>query len=104
MTRAAFAMKLKPGCETEYRRRHDEIWPELVRELEDAGIFDYSIYLDESTLTLFAFQKMKDHNTADLLATKPIVQKWWRRMADIMETNPDSSPVVRALREMFHMD
>jgi L-rhamnose mutarotase len=104
MTRAAFAMRLKPGFESEYRRRHDEIWPELVRELEEAGISDYSIYLDQSTLTLFAFQKLKDHNTAAQLASKPIVQKWWRRMADIMETNPDSSPVMTTLREVFHMD
>jgi L-rhamnose mutarotase len=104
MTRAAFAMKLKPGFEAEYTRRHDEIWPELVRELEDAGITDYSIFLDESTLTLFAFQKLKDHNTADSLAAKPIVQKWWRRMADIMDSNPDSSPVMTTLLEVFHMD
>ncbi len=104
MTRAAFLMKLKPGAGAEYKRRHDEIWPELVRELEEAGVTDYSIYLDESTLTLFAFQKLKDHNAAETLATKPIVQKWWRRMADIMDTNADASPVTRPLSEMFHMD
>ncbi len=104
MTRAAFAMKLKPGATEEYKRRHDEVWPELVRELEAAGVTDYSIYLDESTLTLFAFQKLKDHHTSDQLAMKPIVQKWWRRMADIMETNADASPVTRPLPEMFHMD
>ena len=104
MTRAAFTMKLKPGSEAEYRRRHDEIWPELVRELEAAGVGDYSIYLEESTLTLFAFQKLKDHNTSALLPQNPIVKKWWKYMADLMETNPDSSPVTGALTEVFHMD
>lgn len=104
MTRAAFTMKLKPGFEAEYRRRHDEIWPELVRELEAAGVSDYSIYLDESTLTLFAFQKLKDHNTSALLPTSPVVMKWWKYMADIMESNPDNSPVTVTLKEVFHMD
>lgn len=104
MTRSAFAMKLKPGFEAEYKRRHDEIWPELVKELEAAGVFDYSIFLDESTLTLFAFQKLKDHHTSAGLAATAVVKKWWKHMADIMDTNPDSSPVVVPLREVFHMD
>jgi L-rhamnose mutarotase len=104
MTRAAFVMRLKPGFEAEYQRRHDEIWPELVKELEAAGVSDYSIYLDERTLTLFAFQKLKDHNASALLPTQPIVKKWWKHMADIMDTNPDSSPVSIPLKEVFHMD
>jgi L-rhamnose mutarotase len=104
MTRVAFTMKLKPGNEAEYRRRHDEIWPELVRELESAGVSDYSIYLEASTLTLFAFQKVKDHNAADLLPSREIVKKWWKYMADLMESNPDDSPVVVPLVEVFHMD
>lgn len=104
MTRSAFTMKLKPGFQAEYKRRHDEIWPELVRELEAAGVSDYSIYLEESTLTLFAFQKVKDHNAADLLPSREIVKKWWKYMSDLMECNPDNSPVVVPLREVFHMD
>ena len=104
MTRSAFTMKLKPGFQAEYHRRHDEIWPDLVRELETAGVSDYSIYLDESTLTLFAFQKLKDHHTAGLLPSREIVKKWWKYMADLMECNPDNSPVVVPLREVFHMD
>jgi L-rhamnose mutarotase len=105
MTRSAFSLKLKPGFAAEYKRRHDEIWPDLVRELEAAGVSDYSIYLDESTLTLFAFQKVKDHSSSDQLASRAIVKKWWKYMADIMETNAeDNSPVVVSLKEVFHMD
>ena len=104
MIRAAFKMKLKPGCEAEYKKRHDEIWPELSKELTEAGVFDYSIYLDEESLTLFAFQKLTDDNTADNLPNTEIVKKWWAYMADLMETNPDHSPVVSPLPEVFHMD
>ena len=104
MQRNAFKMKLKPGYEAEYKKRHDEIWPELAKELSKAGVSDYSIFLDEETLTLFAVQKLSDDNTADGLPQTAIVKKWWAYMADIMDTNPDNSPVCKPLREVFHQD
>jgi L-rhamnose mutarotase len=104
MKRSAFKMKLKPGFEKEYKKRHDEIWPELARELTFAGVSDYSIFLDEETLTLFAVQKLTDNNTSALLPGNPVVRKWWDYMADIMEVNPDNSPVSVALKEVFHLD
>ncbi len=104
MKRVAFKMQLKPGCENEYQRRHDEIWPELERALREAGISDYSIFLDPETLTLFAVQTQTDDSTADRLPDHPVVQRWWQHMADIMETQPDHSPVCRPLREVFHQD
>jgi L-rhamnose mutarotase len=104
MHRNAFTMKLKPGYEAEYKKRHDEIWPELSAELTQAGVSDYSIFLDEKTLTLFAVQKLADGHTADALPESPVVKKWWACMADIMETNPDNSPVCQPLSEVFHMD
>lgn len=97
-------MKLKPGCVEEYKKRHDEIWPELSKVHTDAGIFDYSIYFDEESLTLFAFQKLADDNTAGNLKDLEIVKKWWDHMADLMEVHPDNMPVFKPLREVFHMD
>lgn len=102
MQRNAFKMKLKPGFEAEYKKRHDEIWPELAEMLTRAGVSDYSIFLDEETLTLFAVQKLTDDNTADDLPQTEIVKKWWAYMADIMETNPDNSPVCTPLDEVFY--
>ena len=104
MKRVGFAMQLKPGNEAEYKRRHDEIWPELVDELQAAGVRDYVIYLDPRTNTLYASQKVTEHNRSDELAQQEIVKKWWAHMADLMETNPDNSPKVYDLREMFYMD
>jgi L-rhamnose mutarotase len=104
MIRNAFKMKLKAGFEAEYKKRHDEIWPELSAELSSAGVSDYSIFLDEETLTLFAVQKLSDDHTADQLPGTGIVKKWWACMADIMETNPDNSPVCVAMKEVFHAD
>jgi len=102
MKRNAFKMKLKPGFEAEYRKRHDEIWPELSKVLTQAGVYDYSIFLDEETHILFAVQKLRADNTANQLPKNPVVRKWWDYMADIMEVNPDNSPVEVSLQEVFH--
>lgn len=102
--RNAFTMKLKASFETEYKIRHDQIWAELQTLLSESGIQDYSIFLDEATLTLFAIQKVSKNFDPELLPNHPIVKKWWSYMADIMETNPDNSPVTILLKEVFHLD
>lgn len=104
MKRHAFKMKLKKGFEAEYKKRHDELWPELEKALKEAGIHDYSIFLDEETSTLFAFQKLEQGHTSSQLPGHPVVKKWWQYMADIMDTNPDSSPVSTSLTVVFHLD
>ncbi|MDR1100245.1 MAG: L-rhamnose mutarotase [Treponema sp.] len=104
MRRKSFIMRLHPGCEAEYKRRHDALWPELAAELRGAGISDYSIFLDPKTHTLFAYQVLADDAAEGELASKEIVKKWWHMMKDIMDTNADESPVSEDLRELFHMD
>lgn len=103
MKRIAFKMKLTPGFEDEYKKRHDAIWPELSELLRKSGISDYSIFLDEETHTLFAVQKQSGTGSSQDLAAEPIVQKWWAYMSDIMETNDDLSPVSIPLREVFYL-
>jgi L-rhamnose mutarotase len=100
----AFKMKLKPGCKDEYKRRHDTIWPELVKLLKDTGVSDYHIFLDEETNILFAIQNQDGTKSSQDLGGNPIVQKWWAYMADIMETNSDKSPVSIPLKEVFYME
>ncbi|MBK8503851.1 MAG: L-rhamnose mutarotase [Saprospiraceae bacterium] len=104
MKSAAFKMKLKKGFEAEYKRRHKQIWPELSTLLKEAGISDYSIFLDRETSTLFAVQKLSVEHTTVALPEHPVMQKWWAYMADIMETNADHSPVVVSLKEVFHLE
>ena len=101
--KVAFKMKLKPGFEQEYHRRHNEIWPELSTLLKENGISDYTIFLDEETNILFAVQQQSGQSSQDLGQTE-IVQKWWLYMADLMETNADNSPVSTPLKQVFHLD
>ncbi len=99
----AFKMKLNPGMETEYKRRHDAIWPELSALLQDAGISDYSIHLDRETSTLFGVLTRPNEHGMAKLPHHPVMKKWWAYMADIMETNADNSPVSDDLVTLFHM-
>jgi L-rhamnose mutarotase len=102
--RFAFKMKLYPGFKEEYRKRHNEIWPELVGLLKKEGIGNYSIFLDEETNTLFAYQEQSGESSSQDLGSIEIVRKWWKYMADIMQTNPDNSPVSIPLEQVFFME
>jgi L-rhamnose mutarotase len=108
-------MQLNPGAEAEYRRRHDAIWPELVNVLREAGIYDYSIFLDPESLSLFAVFKLRGDHRRDTLPQHPLMQRWWEYMADLMVTSDEDDgsdggePVPHRPKEwplelMFHMD
>jgi L-rhamnose mutarotase len=96
-------MKLYKGKEEEYRKRHDAIWPELKSLLKETGVEDYSIFLDEETNILFGILKVEDKLKLDELPGHPVMKKWWAYMKDIMESNPDNSPVSVPLKEVFYL-
>src|SRR5436189_25238 len=103
MHRVAFKMKLNKGQEGEYKKRHDELWPELKLLLNETGIHDYSIFLDEDTGGLFGVLKAIDKEALQKLPANPVMQKWWAHMKDIMESNEDNSPVSIPLQEVFYL-
>lgn len=103
MEKYAFKMHLNPGMEAEYRRRHDEIWPELVALLKDAGVSDYSIHLDRETNILFGVLWRKHGHAMASLPDHRVMKKWWAHMADIMRVKPDNEPVAEPLETVFHM-
>lgn len=101
--RVAFKMQLHKGQEAEYKRRHDEIWPELSSLLKTTGVSEYSIFLHEQTGGLFGVLNIPDAGSLDTLPAHPVMQKWWKHMADIMDSNPDNSPVSVPLKEVFYL-
>ena len=104
MQRVAFKMKLFPGREAEYKRRHDEIWPELAELLAAFGIRDYSIWHDPETDILFGTHLKTDRNRLDELFEQPVMKKWFLMQTDIMDTNADKTPVQIPLVNVFQMD
>ncbi|MDR1416305.1 MAG: L-rhamnose mutarotase [Prevotellaceae bacterium] len=103
MKRVAFKMKLKQGFKQEYIKRHNEVWPEIVALIKRSGISDYSIFLDEETGILFGVQKASGDVSSQGLGAEEIQQKWWDYMSDIMEVNPDNSPISIPLEEVFYL-
>lgn len=103
MQKYAFKMTLNPGCKEEYRKRHDEIWPELLDLLKQAGVSDYSIHLDDETGILFGVLWRTDGHKMEDLPAHPVMQRWWAHMADIMQTQQNNEPVVKPLETVFYM-
>lgn len=101
METIAFRMLLRTGAEKEYRRRHDEIWPDLEAELLAAGIHDYRIFRDPENRCLFAVITRERSHRMDELPSKPVVRRWWAMMADLMMTEADLSPSVTVLEQVF---
>lgn len=104
MLRKSFQMKLFPGCEEEYIRRHDNLWPEMKEMIHAYGGRNYSIFLDRETSLLFAYIELEDEKKWEESGKTAICQKWWGYMADIMETNPDHSPVSVPLEPVFYLE
>jgi L-rhamnose mutarotase len=97
-------MSVHPGRYEEYARRHDPIWPELEQTLFEHGVRSYSIYLDATTGDLFAHAEIESEERWNAVAGTDVCQRWWRHMRELMPSNPDSSPVSRELREVFHIE
>ena len=103
MKRLAFKMQLHKGFEADYKKRHDELWPELANLLKQTGVSDYSIFLDETTNSLFGTLLVSDQAKFNDLPSHPVMQKWWAYMKDIMQSNEDNSPVSVPLKEVFYL-
>ena len=99
-----FKMKLYPGMEEEYKKRHNELWDEMKDMIHEHGGKNYSIFLDRDTNMLFDYIEIEDEEKWKKGADTAINRKWWHYMADIMETNEDESPVSWDLNLMFHLD
>ena len=104
MIRKGFKMKLHPGRADEYARRHAALWPEMADMIREFGGHNYSIFLDEETNVLYGYIELEDEARWSLSAETAICRKWWDYMADIMDVNPDNSPVAIDLRPVFHLD
>lgn len=104
MIRKAIVMSVHPGCEAEYERRHQPIWPELEAVLREHGVHNYSIFLLPATRQLFAYVEIESEAQWAAIAETPVCKHWWAHMADVMPAHPDHSPVSEELREVFHID
>ncbi len=99
----AFRMTLNPGEAAEYEKRHDEIFPELVTALKDAGVSDYTIWHDPESNALFGILTRTDDHTMDRLPDTTIMKRWWAHMADVMKTDANNVPEQVPLKRVFYL-
>lgn len=101
--RIAFRMNLNPGQAAEYEKRHDEIFPELAQALKDAGVSDYTIWHDPESNHLFGILTRTDNHTMAKLPDTEIMKRWWKHMADVMETDSNNVPTQVPLKRVFFL-
>ena len=103
MSKKAIKMTLYSGAETEYQKRHDELWPEVRKMLKEHGVLSYSIFLDPESNALFGYLEIEDEEKWKQVSNTEINRKWWAYMKDLMETNPDGSPISVNLEQVFEL-
>ena len=104
MIQKSFKMHLYEGMAEEYERRHNLLWPEMKDMIHEYGGHNYSIFLDSETNVLYGYIEIEEEEKWAKSADTAINRKWWDYMADIMDTNPDNSPVSVDLKPVFHLD
>ena len=104
MQRIAFSMRIKPGTEEEYRRRHRQVWPELLADLKRAGCQNYSIYLRGTEL--FAYMEVADFQRyLEVMASSQASERWEAQMSDILiRETEEATGFPPVLEEVFHLD
>lgn len=90
MANYAWVLEVRPGYEEEYKKRHDEIWPEMLEALRGAGIRNYNIF--RHGLTLFGYFETDDLAASQkAIAAHPVNAKWGQWMAPIMKVEIDTA-------------
>ena len=104
MQRVCFLLKVRQDRLEEYKRRHQAVWPEMLRALKDAGCSNYSIFMRDREL--FAYMEVEDFDAFKrTLAVSETSQRWEAQMAGIMEQAilPETG-FHELLPEVFHLD
>ena len=104
MDRVGFTMRLLPGAEAEYRRRHAAVWPEMLAALRAAGARDYSIFIHGSEL--FAYLVVDDFDAfRTAMAAAEVNDRWQADMASLIDPLTDpATGFHQRLDEVFHLD
>jgi L-rhamnose mutarotase len=105
MPRYAFKLRIKVDAIEEYEREHTRVWPELLAQLKEAGISDYSIFRRDQDL--FLCLRVDDFDRAwQVLDRSPVNQRWQQFMGRLFESVPDLKPGERFAmkKEVFYLE
>lgn len=106
MQRVGFILKVKQDRIEEYRRVHEEVWPEMLVALRRHGWHNYSLFL-RSDGTLFGYFETPGRFDDALagMATEDVNARWQAEMAPYFEgTGGKADEMMESLIEVFHLD
>ena len=98
MKSIGLALKLRPGAYETYKKRHDEIWPEMADALTSCGI-SMVIYRHEDTL--FVHQRAPDEASFEKMGSHPITPRWNEHMAEVLVTDENGAIIFEVLPLAF---
>jgi len=100
MKHYAWVLEVRPGYEQEYKKRHDEIWPEMVEMLQESGLRNYNIF--RHGLTLFGYFETDDlKKSIKHIVASDVNKKWGKYMSDILKVDIDTLASVEVIEQAF---
>lgn len=104
MQRFCFTFQLHPGQEAEYKRRHDEIWPELVDALKDAGISNYTLFRRGRQVIGYCECEPDAQTAFATVGATDVNRRWSAWFEDVIESLTDESGRLLEAEEVWHLD
>ena len=104
MTRYCFTFEIRPGAEAEYKRRHDEIWPELVTVIEEAGVSNYSLFRRGTQVIAYCECEPDVATAFAKIGATDANRRWSEWFEDIIVALTDEDGNLFEAEEVWHLD
>jgi L-rhamnose mutarotase len=104
MERVCFTFEIRPGTEDEYKKRHDEIWPELVDAIKDAGFVNYSLFRRGTTIVAYAECDPDVATAFAKIGSTDVNTRWAKWFEDVIVSLTDENGELIRLEEVWHLD
>jgi L-rhamnose mutarotase len=102
--RTCFTFTIKPGTEREYKRRHDEIWPEMVAALRASGIRNYTLFLRGREVIAYAECEPDAETAFARMAATEVDRRWSRWFEEIIDRRFADDGTAMTVPEVWHLD
>jgi L-rhamnose mutarotase len=104
MERLCFTFEIRPGAEAEYKKRHDEIWPELVEAIKDAGFANYSLFRRGTQVVAYCECHPDVATAFAKLGPSEVNVRWAKWFEDVIVSLTDENGELYRVEEVWHLD
>lgn len=106
MRRVAFVLKVRQEMIEEYKRRHEEVWPEMLDALRRNGWRNYSLFMRDDGTLFGYFESPRPLAAAlEVMSQEEVNDRWQAEMAPFFEgVGGDPDRMMEEMVEVFHLD